>query len=228
MQWFSVFGRFLENFMSQDVVPRPESEDVEAEAGARPGPGQDAAAEPWWAARLRGLNCEHFIFLHVCEECGVGLNRVEVRLRQREARACMAAMQAERRAKVKALNGNVGEAQGKRKRRRAHRKARRGQAEAETLDPVPETPARPRKVRFNLEDVPKPVKDREFLYRDFAKDNEGMLEQWTRRLESLRGSEAKWRKELEELAAKRGWRAAGLEHTDRRLVGRDEELEEED
>ncbi|XP_050704583.1 uncharacterized protein LOC126990059, partial [Eriocheir sinensis] len=132
---------------------------------------------------------EHFIYLISCEECHSGMTREEWRRRYRELREHREKRLAERRERVRQLNAD--------------------RIEAEELPP------RPRKIRFNLKDVPKPVKDREFLYRLYQPEEVGMVQQWRSRLAELNNNEAAWRQELDALAARRGWRAEGLEYTER-------------
>lgn len=178
----------------------------------RPEPKEDDANTQGSEARLRSMQCEHLIFIYECEECGSNLTKAHIKRLRKEAQEYLDEIQAQRRERVKMLNGGVKEAMSIKKRRRLFMR-RHKQTKAEELQT--ETPARPRKIRFNLENVPKPVKDREFMYRLFQMSNEGMLKQWQSRLESLSDNKDAWWEELSALAAKRGWSNDGLEHTER-------------
>ena len=61
-------------------------------------------------------------------------------------------------------------------------------------------PQRSPKIRFNLEGLPYPIKDRELLYEDYQESGSGMLEQWENRLQELRGNKDALKKELESKA----------------------------
>ncbi|XP_050711832.1 cilia- and flagella-associated protein 251-like [Eriocheir sinensis] len=158
-----------------------------------------------WEEPVARLRCaEHLVYFSNCEECLSGMTAQERQRRLQERRDRISERRVERRERLQQLNGD-----GKTKKRKG-RRARRLQAKAEE-----ELSRRPRKIRFNLKDVPKPVKDREFLYRLYQSRKGGMVQQWRNRLAALNNSEAAWRQELEALAAKRGWRAEGLEYTER-------------
>ena len=62
-------------------------------------------------------------------------------------------------------------------------------------------PRRSPKVRFDMEGVPFPIKEREMLYDDYYSSGSGMLEQWANRLQELRGDQRALTEELESMAA---------------------------
>lgn len=68
---------------------------------------------------------------------------------------------------------------------------------------VPDT-ARARKLRFNVADVPQPVKERELRYEDYSHNREGLLLQWGNRLHALSNDREAWRQELDAMVARRG------------------------
>lgn len=135
---------------------------------------------------------KHCILRHWCTECGSGMTDEEVQRCCQKLHEIRNERLLGRRERVRLLN-------------------------AKAEEPRLVTSQRPRTVTFDLHDVPKPVKDREFLYRDFLSSNEGMVQQWSRRFHKRHRNETTWRLELDALAARRGWRADGLEHTERRI-----------
>ncbi|XP_050709448.1 dnaJ homolog subfamily C member 17-like [Eriocheir sinensis] len=105
-----------------------------------------------------------------CEECLSGMTAQEQQRRLQERQDRISERRVERQERLQQLNGD-----GKTKKRKG-RRARRLQAKAEE-----ELSRRPRKIRFNLKDVPKPVRTG-FLYRLYQSRKGGMVQQWRNRL----------------------------------------------
>lgn len=172
---------------------------------------EDSESQRGLTARLARLKCAEFsIYYFLCEECVSTMTSEELRRHEQELSELLRELYAERRKRVRQLNADMLKAK-----KPERRKVRRGHAKAEALQP--ETAVRPGNVRFDLHDLPKPVKDLEFLYEDFQSSNKGMVDQWRRRLADLNHDEVAWREELDALAARRGWLPEGLDHTDRKV-----------
>lgn len=154
--------------------------------------------------RKKSLKCPvYLVVFHRCDHCRSLMTEDEVYRLRLELLALRKERRARRRQRVKELNAALQEEQ-----RLQRRQAQLGEARDKSAQPG--TPPRARAIKFDLRDVPKPIKDREFLYRDYQRCRKGMLEQWRRRLHQLGCDEAAWREELQALAASRGWRGEGM------------------
>ncbi|XP_050705885.1 trichohyalin-like [Eriocheir sinensis] len=207
-----------------DVATKAETAPAEVEADVQLTGTEGEPPYPLgWEEPVARLRCaEHLVYFSNCEECLSGMTAKERQIRLQERRDRISERHVERREQLQQLNADTIAADGKTKKRKG-RRARRLQAKAEK-----ELSRRPRKIRFNLKDVPKPVKDREFVYRLYQSRKGGMVQQWRRRLAALNNSEAAWRQELDALAAERGWRAEGLEYTERSVQEEEWGAEAED
>ena len=132
------------------------------------------------------LKCEHFVLYLECEECLPKLSRRQAinlleffKKKHREFGAA-------RQKRVKALNKKF---------------LKQKQQAAANLD---ETDKQPRSItiRFNLDHLPLPIKDRELLYKDYHRSRVGIKDQWNDRLLELDYDKAAFRKELVAMTAK--------------------------
>ena len=129
------------------------------------------------------LKCEHFVMYLECEECMPKLSRRQAANLLEFFKKKHREFGAARRKRVKALNKKF---------------FKQKQQEAGTHQ-------RSITIRFNLDDAPLPIKDRELLYKDYQRSKKGIKEQWAARLLELDNDEEAWRKDLVAMAARRGF-----------------------
>ena len=123
------------------------------------------------------FRCEHFVITVECEECSSTMTHDQRSRFIKELKGYFHQLKAGHLKRLKAANEEL---------------------------KVQETPARKsrRKIRFQLDDLPAPVKDRELLYHDYYRTRKGMVQQWCSRLDTLSNNTAEWWRELLGMATK--------------------------
>ena len=144
------------------------------------------------------VRCEHCILLHECMSCSKSVNLLQLRRNRRLYVQYWRERIEARCQKVHKLNDDLDAEL----RQELQLKYRPNSSTED--DQVPQSVPRPRKISFNLTDVPQPVKERELRYEDFADTNEGLLLQWGNRLHHFNYDREAWVKERDAMVAKRG------------------------
>ena len=120
--------------------------------------------------------CEHLVFRHECEECSLTSEELAEfmgRFKRYWQKLCVA-----HKARLKAANEEL--------------KAQES----------PGAGGR-RKIRFQLDDLPAPIKQRELLYRDYHRGGHSLVDQWCSRLEKLHHRTDEWWRELTAMVHRR-------------------------
>ena len=140
------------------------------------------AVSLWRETELSSTTCEHFLFYLDCDECRSKVNSKQRKRIKKMQLKEKSRMLKERRKRVKALNKQLIQ---------ENKKADKG-----------DKPQRSPKIHFDLEGLPLPIKERELLYEDYDESGTGMVEQWSSRMQELRGDERALTEELETMANK--------------------------
>ena len=131
-------------------------------------------------ASRQPFRCQHCVITLECEECGGAMTREQCADFRQQYEYYYSQLLAARQARCLA-------------------------AMAELKAEETSSPRSRRKIRFHLDDLPAPVKDRELLYRDYQQRGKGLVQQWCSRLDALRGDGAKWWHELQSIVNRRSW-----------------------
>ena len=122
------------------------------------------------------MKCKHFLRYLYCQECSFSLTYEQIRQMQIIEDKEWRRIRKEKRERLKALNEALSKEKNK--------------ADKD------EEPLRIPKVKFNLENLPLPIKDRELMYHDYHRSKLGMLKQWANRLKELRGDKKALQEEM--------------------------------
>ncbi|KAG0718588.1 hypothetical protein GWK47_052160 [Chionoecetes opilio] len=145
----------------------------------RSAPAREGDGPPQQGDSVFNMNCEHCLRLYDCAECKETMSPAEFQRQMRVLQRQWREHQEARRDRVIQLNDEL-DADLRHKMRNKHGAKPTGEGEQ-----VPDT-VRARKLRFNMADVPQPVKERELRYKeDYSQNHEGLLLQWKKRLHAL-------------------------------------------
>ena len=131
------------------------------------------------------LKCEHFVLYLECEECMPKLAANLLQFFKKKHREFGAARQK----RVKVLNKKL---------------LKQKQEEAANSNET-NTQQRSITIRFNLDHLPLPIKDRDLLYRDCNKNKVGIKERWDDRILEHDNDKEAWRKDLVAMTARRSY-----------------------